>query len=183
MAADPQISFRTATPSDALCIGVLGTQVFLETYAVEGVRPEVAREVLEHFSTETIAALLADPATTFLVAESAGHLVAFAQMTFGAAHQLVAAEHPVEVHRLYVHGRFSGRGIGSALLRRAESLAAEKGASVIWLTAWAENHKARAFYVRQGYQDVGASVYVYEGDEYATRVFVRALPPVTLETR
>ena len=45
--ADPAVALRRAGLSDALCIGVLGTQVFVETYATFGVRPSLAREVLQ----------------------------------------------------------------------------------------------------------------------------------------
>jgi len=175
VATTPLFTFRTAVASDALCLGVLATQVFLDTYAVDGIRPSVAREAREHFSTDAIAVLLADSSITFLVAESAGHMVAFAQMTFGSTHELVAAENTVELNRLYVLDRFSGKGLGSALLRRAEALAAGQSASTMWLSAWAENHRALGFYTRQGYEDVGAGLYVYEGEEYETRVFVRDL--------
>jgi len=167
------LTFRDAETADALCIGVLATQVFLDTYATDGIRPSVAREVLEHFSTGAISALLSDPATAFIVAESSGHMVAFAQMTYGSTHESVAAGNTAELKRLYVQERFSGKGIGGALLRRAEALAAEQGASTIWLTVWAGNRRALAFYVRQGYKDVGASTYVFEGEQYETRIFVR----------
>ena len=40
------IIFRPATPADALCLGVLSTQVFLDTYATQGVSPSLAREAL-----------------------------------------------------------------------------------------------------------------------------------------
>src|SRR4051812_17376757 len=33
-----EIVFRPATPADALCLGVLSTQVFLDTYALAGIR-------------------------------------------------------------------------------------------------------------------------------------------------
>jgi len=32
------LSIRVGTPEDALCIGVLGMQVFLDTYATDGIR-------------------------------------------------------------------------------------------------------------------------------------------------
>jgi len=167
------ITFREAGTSDALCIGVLGTQVFLDTYATEGIRPSVAREVLEYFSTDAISALLSNPAITFIVAELSGHMIGFAQVIYGSTHELVAAGNTAELDRLYVQERFSGKGIGAGLLRRAEAWAAEQGASAMWLTVWAENRRALAFYARQGYKDVGASVYVFEGDRYETRIFVR----------
>jgi hypothetical protein len=56
------ISLRVATPEDALCVSVLGTQVFLDNYARQGILPTIAREVVEHFSVGAIAALLSAPA-------------------------------------------------------------------------------------------------------------------------
>ncbi|MEO8132440.1 MAG: hypothetical protein ABI831_00440 [Betaproteobacteria bacterium] len=44
---EPGIAFRLATDTDALCIGVPATQVFLDTYATDGIRPSLALEVLE----------------------------------------------------------------------------------------------------------------------------------------
>ncbi len=170
-----KISYRTAIPEDALCLGVLGTQIFLDTYAKQGIRPSVAREVLEHFSVEAISDLLSSPSTAFLVAEQDGHLIALAQLTHGSTHELVPFEPAMEVKRLYVQEHFTGKGVGQTLLRHAEALAAARGARALWLTAWVGNPRALAFYERQGYRDVGGSTYVYENDVYETRVFVREL--------
>lgn len=38
----PSINIRDACLGDALCIGVLGMQVFLDTYATEGIRRSLA---------------------------------------------------------------------------------------------------------------------------------------------
>lgn len=70
---------RTATPADALCIGVLATQVFLDTYATEGIRPDLAREVLAGYGTAAFESRLLDPQTSFVVAERNAHLIGFAE--------------------------------------------------------------------------------------------------------
>jgi hypothetical protein len=36
------------------------------------------------------------------------------------------------------------------------------GAPLLWLTAWLGNSTARAFYLAQGYEDVGTTSYVFE---------------------
>jgi GNAT superfamily N-acetyltransferase len=107
------------------------------------------------------------------VAEQEGHLIAFAQLTFDAPHELVSGEPAVELHRLYVQEPFTSKGVGRALLRWSEELAAARGARVLWLKAWVGNPRALAFYARNGYQEVGATSYVYENEEYETRVFVK----------
>jgi GNAT superfamily N-acetyltransferase len=173
MSALSDVSYRAATLEDALCASVLGMQVFLDTYCKEGIRSSVAREALDHFSVDAFSELLSSPSTEILVAERDGHLVAFAQLTLGSQNELVPWEPAVELRRLYVQEPFTAKGIGQALLRRAEELAASHGARALWLTAWVGNPRALAFYARQGYKELGADVYVYENEEYETRVFVK----------
>src|ERR1700758_5626160 len=77
------ITFRPATAADALCLGVLSTQVFLDTYAPHGITPVLADEVLAQHSVAVYEALLAEADVTILVAECAGHLVGFSQVRDG----------------------------------------------------------------------------------------------------
>lgn len=163
---------RNAVADDALCIGVLATQVFLDTYATDGVRPVLAREALAHFSTAETAALLARPDTRFIVAERQGHLLGFVQITLGARQAEVAGEVTAEVVRLYVQPRFQGQRLGTRLLQQAQALAAAHGATQLWLTAWVGNPRAIGFYAASGWRDVGSTDYVFEGEAFLNRIFV-----------
>ena len=166
---------RPAEPADAPCLGVLSMQVFLETYAPHGIRPDLAREVLQKHSPEATAAALARADQRLIVAERDGHLLGFAHWRPGAAHEGVADDRPAELFRLYVLQRFAGSGLGTRLLRAAEAAAAASGAETMWLTAWAGNTRALAFYPRRGYADVGTTAYVIEGIAYENRLFARSL--------
>ena len=64
----PKISLRPATEADALCLDVLATHVFLDTYTFTGITETVANEVLEAFSTEAVANILAGTPTFITVA-------------------------------------------------------------------------------------------------------------------
>ena len=169
------IDYREAVAADALCLGVLAMQVYLDTYAIQGIRPAIARDALEHGSVDAFAALLAGTAATVVVAERAGHLVGFAQVTHGATHALLAPGPAAELLRLYVQEPFTARGIGRELLRRAERVAAARGAATLWLTAWVGNARALAFYPRQHYADVGDTVYTFEGERFPNKLFARDL--------
>ena len=179
-AAPDEVTFRVAGMADALCIGVLGTQVFLDTYATGGIRPSLAREVLQHLSTEAIESLLAASGAQFILAERAGHLIGFADLALGATQALVPAWPSAELRRLYVHERFTRRGIGAALLRHAEAHAAATGTAALWLTAWVENVRALAFYARQNYAELGAVPYVFENESYENRVFAKSLSGIAV---
>ena len=170
--AGDDMLLRNADADDALCIGVLAMQVFLDTYATDGVRPVLAREALEHFSTAATAALLARRDTRFIVAERQGHLLGLVQITLGARHAQVDGSATTEVVRLYVQRRFQGQRLGTRLLQQAQALAAAHGATQLWLTAWVGNPRAIGFYAASGWRDVGSTDYVFEGEAFLNRIFV-----------
>lgn len=167
----PAVAYRPGRADDALCIGVLATHVFLDTYATQGMRADLAREALAVYSPDAFAARLAQPDLRFVVAEREQHLVAFLEVAAGDARP--ATE--VEVVRLYVHPRFQRQGIGRELLSQAERIAAAQAAAAVWLTAWSGNTRARAFYRALGYEDVGEASHVIEGQRYENRVLRKPL--------
>ena len=171
------IRLRPARPDDALCLGVLATQVFLDTYASGGIRPALAREVRSVGSTEAFEARLADAATGLVVAERDGHLVGFAEVGHGAGHELLPGRRGGELRRLYVQEPFTGAGIGRRLLQAAEALVVARGGRVSWLTAWVGNARALAFYPRQGYAAAGSTNHLFEGESHENRLFVKELLP------
>jgi GNAT superfamily N-acetyltransferase len=175
--ADEETQLRAATAADATTLAVLGTQVFLDTYAPDGVRPALADEVLAHHAPAVVAARLADPATHVLVAERKGHLLGFAELRRPAPAPLPGAgDGPAaEVVRLYVLPAHQGRGLGRRLLQAAQDEAARRGDALAWLTAWDGNRRALAFYARCGWRDIGAVEYRFGDERYGNRVLVRAL--------
>lgn len=173
--SEPTIEYRLAGGDDALCIGVLAMQVFLDTYTVDGLRADFARETLETYAPEVFVRRLDDPATSFIVAERAGLLVAFAEITLNRVPPHEVTSGAAELVRLYVQRHFTRRGLGSELLRRAESLARSRGATSLWLATWSGNTGARAFYPTQGYRDIGVTSYTIQGNTYENRAFSKAL--------
>ena len=175
MAASP-LAIRQATEADALCLGVLGIQVFLATYARQGVSPLIAREVIGVVGVEAVAGDLADPSMRHLIAERGEFIVGFAKWTPGARHELLPTDgSTAELNRLYVQEASTSTGVGKALMRAVETEAAREGAATLWLTAWVENKRALAFYPRQGYTDCGSTPYTYEGVSHENRLFVKTL--------
>ena len=61
-AASDAITFRAPRPDDAPCLAAPSTQVFLDTYATQGIRRAVANEALALHSVAAYEALLADAA-------------------------------------------------------------------------------------------------------------------------
>jgi diamine N-acetyltransferase len=170
-----RLMLRPARPDDALCLGVLATQVFLDTYATAGIRPAIAHEVLAAFSTDTCAELIGRPGGGVQVAEVDHHLVGFFQLDGAATHELAPKGSQAELVRLYVQEPFTGRGIGTALLHAAEAFARTRGVEVLWLTPWVHNRRAIAFYVARGYRDHGTTPFHMDGETHENRVMARVI--------
>lgn len=168
---------RAANKDDALCLSVLAMQVFLDTYATEGIRPAIAREVLSSYSERSFAEAIASSVSHIEIAELNGHLIGFAQLTFCAAHESAPPGVQTELLRLYVQEPFTGAMVGTRLLAKVEQIASAQGATVLWLTPWVRNHRAIAFYGRRGYKDHGLTYFILEGESHENRVFAKAIHP------
>jgi len=173
---DADLKLRSARPEDALCLSVLAMQVFLDTYATQGIRPQLAREVMSSCSESSFVRAISEDAGRLDVAEIRGHLVGFSQVSFNARHGLAPPGNQAELLRLYVQEPFTGAKLGTRLLGVAERVVQERGASVLWLTPWAYNARALAFYRRRGYTDFGLTHFTFEGESHENRVYAKRLP-------
>ncbi|MBK6980717.1 MAG: GNAT family N-acetyltransferase [Betaproteobacteria bacterium] len=172
------VVLRQAVAEDALCLSVLAIQVFLDTYATKGIRPQIAREVMASCSEAAIASALRGERERLTVAEHEGHLVGFSHVTLGAGHEIAPPGVQAELLRLYVQEPFTGVGVGTRLLEQAERLAAHEGATVLWLTPWVHNHRALAFYSARGYEDHGLTYFTFEGESHENRVCAKSIAGV-----
>ena len=68
-----------------------------------------------------------------------------------------------KLNKLYVAPERQRRGIGAALLQRAETVAAECGAREVWLQVNKRNEGARRMYERAGYAVESAAVFEIGG--------------------
>ena len=171
------VSYRLAVPGDALCISVLAMQVFLDTYATDGVRPDLAREVLSVYNMGDFQQRLADPTVCIVLAEQRGHLVGFAEIRTQSQLPTSSLLQGTELVRLYIQRHWQRCGIGQTLLARTETLMREANQSLLWLTAWSGNESAHAFYIHQGFEVVGHTEYRIEGQAYDNRIYQKWISP------
>jgi diamine N-acetyltransferase len=168
-------TLRPGLPEDAMTISALAIQVFLDTYASDGVRADLAREALREYAADAFDARLREASRRFVLAERGPALLGFAELSLADQPAPDGGVTGAELIRLYVQPAAQGTGLGRQLIRAAEGLAAEAALPALWLTAWDGNHRALAFYAREGYADVGATHYSFEGNSYGNRVLARRL--------
>jgi ribosomal protein S18 acetylase RimI-like enzyme len=155
----PDLSIRVGRSDDASRLAILATQVWLHTYATDGISSDIADYVLQEFTPEKYLRTLNDPTRRVFVAQIGANLVGLAVVKFST--DCPEDKHAsTELQTLYVQEHFIGHGVGKLLLRAAEAGARQQQANaMLWLTVNAKNTRAAAFYAHQGYTKVGTTYF------------------------
>lgn len=147
------IAYRDSRPADAGPVADLFARSFGETFA-HLYRPEDLAAFLHSASAEAFERELADPSFDFRIAEAAGQAVGFAKLG-KASLPVETPPGTLELGQIYVLNAWQGTGIGAALFDWAAKRARDRGADYLQLTVYVDNHRARAFYERRGFVEVG----------------------------
>ncbi len=161
---DPLVHIRTADARDHELLAGLGAQTFRDTFAPDNTPQDMDAYLAESFGPDRQAAELADPGTTFLIAESSGEAVGYARVKLGPAPACIVGERPAEIVRLYAVAGWIGRGVGAALMQACLELAGRLECDVVWLDVWERNLRAIEFYRRWGFVEVGTQQFVLGTD-------------------
>jgi len=171
-----QVSIRRAEPADAGQLSALAARAFEETYAADNRPEDMAAYLQQHFTPERQAAELAEPDSTYLLAEVEGEAVGYARLLAGGLPDcLTGAGHGIELARLYVLVAWQGRGVGAALMESCLALARAQSGVLLWLAVWKRNHRALAFYRRWQFREVGEKTFQLGEDLQEDFVMVRPL--------
>ncbi|MDP2370013.1 GNAT family N-acetyltransferase [Rhodoferax sp.] len=150
---------------------MLATQVWLHTYATDGVSTEIADYVLAELTPARFTAALRDASIRVRIADHNNNLAGFSLVKFNAtcpqARSAVA-----ELQTLYVQAHFIGTGLGKRLLQDAETVARKHANTALWLTVNAQNRRAIDFYDHLGYRKVGTTYFVLGTQRHENHVLV-----------
>lgn len=147
------VAYRDAELSDAAALRELFAETFVETFG-HLYRPADLKEFLEGNSPEKWQANLSDPQIAIRIAEISDELAGFIEL---APKKLpYETDAPVlELRRLYLRGTAHGLGIADALMKWVLAEAGSRSAEELVLSVYVDNHRARRFYDRYGFEVVG----------------------------
>jgi ribosomal protein S18 acetylase RimI-like enzyme len=158
------MALRRGTARDAALLAELGARTFSETFGPDNTPEDMAAHIGAAFGPEKQAAELADPHTTFFIAEVDGAPAGYAVIRAGVAPGCVTGARPIELARLYACREHIGHGVGPALLETCLEEARNAGYATLWLGVWERNARAQAFYRKWGFRVVGAHVFQLGSD-------------------
>ena len=148
------IVYRDATPGDAAALVALFARSFTDTFGALYDPADLAAFLAGH----TVAhwdAQLADPAYAIRVGEADGVAAAFAKL--GPPSLPVERTRPsIELRQLYLLSAHKGSGAAQAAMDWAIATARARGAQDLFLSVYIDNHRARRFYERYGFERIGS---------------------------
>jgi ribosomal protein S18 acetylase RimI-like enzyme len=147
------VTFRDARLEDAEGLRELFAESFVETFG-HLYRPSDLQEFLDTNSLEKWRRNLSDPAVAIRVAEANGELAGFIELAPQKLPYETSAP-TIELRRLYLRSSAHGRGMAHELMNWALQEASARGAQEIILSVYVDNHRARRFYERYGFEQVG----------------------------
>jgi len=165
------VIIRKATLNDALNLVVLKQQVWIATYATEGIRTEFSNYVLSEFTPEKIKQSILSSSKITFIAEIDNHIVGCVEIDYSTKCESSLITYP-EITVLYVLECFCGKGIGKSLLNEAFLELKETGYTGAWLTVYYKNFRAITFYNKIGFKEHGSTFFEMEGNLYENKIMV-----------
>lgn len=157
---------RDACEKDCLNLTALSIDVWLDTYARQGISNEHADYVLSTFSAACFREVIANPCYRLLLCEEDGALQGYVLVNLDSRYQ--REEYGFEIEKLYVLEQCKGRGIGKRLLEQVDKSIGTN----YWLYTWVEN-ASNTFYQHLGLSLVGQLSFEFAGQTVVNNVYSR----------
>lgn len=169
------MTIRSATPADAPVLADLARRTFYDTFASTNDANDMALHLQSAYGADQQTREINNRDITTLIVEQDGAAIAYAQVRGDHIPECVKGPRPLELWRFYVDASWHGRGVAQSLMERVKDVARERGAKTLWLGVWERNDRARAFYAKCGFIDVGEHIFLFGTDPQTDRVMVTSL--------
>jgi ribosomal protein S18 acetylase RimI-like enzyme len=171
-------AIRPGTPKDAHALSRMAAEVFHATFA-HTTDPAVMTEYLARaFHPGLMEMELANPDNLYLLAVHGEQIVGYTKLGFVSdeSPSCVTGPGPIaELERFYVSHSWHGTGVADTLMSATLNAASERGTRSLWLGVYEENERARRFYARWGFRDVGTHIFMMGDEEQTDKVMCRSL--------
>ena len=148
------IAYRDAVPADGPALAGMARRCFTDTFGTLYRPADLAAFLESAFGDEGLPGQLGDPDYHVRLATDGEAIVGYAKLgPVGFPGDWPAGA--IELHQLYVLAAYQGDGVAPALMEWTLASAREEGRSELILSVFVDNHRAKRFYARYGFADIG----------------------------
>ncbi len=165
------VTYRDGRPGDGEGLSKLFCESFAATFGHLYAEKDLAAFLCDKEAAVFEAELASDD-FGFRLAEEDGVLAGYAKL---GPNDLPGEAPPatLELYQLYVLEPWKGEGVGAALMDWTMDEARRRGATHLTLSVYVDNHRARRFYEKRGFEEVGKYTFMvgeHEDDDRIMRV-------------
>ena len=161
------ISIAPVNIDDLIKLQTISRSTFAQTFN-EHNNPEDMQAYFDNsFSVEKLSSELNNQNSTFYFAvdNSINSVVGYLKVNTGDAQSEKKDLNAFEIERIYVDKTYFGKKVGQLLFDKAIEIAKSKKVSYVWLGVWEENHRALAFYTKNGFKAFDKHLFKLGNDE------------------
>lgn len=166
------IEIRKVTATDITALQQISKQTFSETFAAFNTEANMRSYLDEQFSIDTLTSELNHPGSAFYFATENGQPIGYLKLNSGKAQTELKEEDGLEIERIYVAKAFLGKKVGQLLYEKALEIAKQGNAAYLWLGVWEENHRAIAFYKKNGFIEFDQHIFML-GEDVQTDIMMK----------
>lgn len=170
-----EIVIREAELKDIENLTVLKQQVWIATYAKDGLRKDFSEYVLSEYTLKNILKSLVYINRKTLIAEIDNHLIGCLELSFDSKCPIPSIINIPEISVLYILERFCSMGIGQKLLDEALLLLNKNNFKATWLTAYNKNNRALNFYRKNHFEMIGITHFEINENRYENNILLLEL--------
>jgi ribosomal protein S18 acetylase RimI-like enzyme len=138
---------------DLIKLQIISRTTFAQTFDEHNNPEDMQAYLNSSFSNEKLTEELnhKNSAFYFAIDNNLNTVVGYLKVNTGDAQSEKKDLNAFEIERIYVDKAYFGKKVGQLLFDKAIEIAKSKKVSYVWLGVWEENHRAHAFYTKNGF--------------------------------
>lgn len=150
------INIRPATIDDASVLSLLAPIVHLESHG-HSAKPEHHEIYIQKkLSIDAFVLELSNPENIYHLLYADDVAAGYSKIILNLNHPLITEAPVTKLERIYLLKEYYGMDAGKKLFDHNVTLSKDQDQLGMWLQVWMENHRAIAFYKKQGFQIIGS---------------------------
>jgi ribosomal protein S18 acetylase RimI-like enzyme len=158
------IRIEKVTIADIEKLQNIGRQTFLETFSLPNTEENMNSYLSSSFAFDKLKNEIENPDSKFFFAVLNDEVIGYLKINSGKAQTELKEDNALEIERIYVSREFLGKKVGQLLYNTALQIAQERKVGYVWLGVWEENHRALAFYKKNGFVEFDKHIFKLGND-------------------
>ena len=159
------VTFIKVGLQDVEKLQAISRVTFMQTFSADNSEADMQVYLNTSFSIQKLSAELSNADSEFYFALEGEVIAGYLKVNMGAAQTEKKEAAAFEIERIYVDQIYLGKKVGQLLFNKAIEIAKQKNAIYVWLGVWEENHRALAFYKKNGFVPFDKHIFKLGNDE------------------